>query len=227
MSKRAAWLLIVVICLHPPDDNGKPYKAWRLRDSPAAIAARKSEAAEAGEIPAGLDSVLADALVAYQQSLIAAMDDIHSELNATREVISDAGEPQPVVEKERAPDPLLTRLETLERSGKKLRDEIANLEKEIAGLVRKVDEFSDGRKPVLQSVYSSVEKVQSKSKGKGKKASSKTGAEGKAAKSAVAAAEETFGLNPVLGVVGVGILIVAAYVVRRRRGGRDLSMKAK
>lgn len=202
--------LTAVICVNPPDEYGKPYKAWRLRDSPAAVEALKADAVEAGEIPAGLDSVLADALVAYQQGLIAAINDIHEQLNAT------AGSSEVVARSDSGTHPLAGRLETLEKGGKKIKDSLAILEKEVVQLASKVDELGDGRKPVLQSVYNSViknKKAKRKPKTKAVKARAET------------TRTDSYDVRWLL--LGVAVLGVVGYVVRRRRGGRDLDLKAR
>jgi hypothetical protein len=39
---------MIVICIEPETDDGEPYKPWRLRDSPLAIATFAEEALQAG-----------------------------------------------------------------------------------------------------------------------------------------------------------------------------------
>ncbi|KAL1412889.1 hypothetical protein Q8F55_000638 [Vanrija albida] len=164
-----------IICVNPPDENGKPYTAWRMRDSPEAIAAKA--AAEAAEHPpelvVGADSRLADALVAYQMSLLSAMNGLTNRLlNATAgapasesdshrderdSVPKQDGRPardalaQPAAVREAA-----ARLDKLELGDKGLREELRRLSKEVVTLDSKVRERADAHRPFLQAVFNSV-----------------------------------------------------------------------
>ncbi|TXT13540.1 hypothetical protein VHUM_00907 [Vanrija humicola] len=133
-----------IICVNPPDENGKPYTAWRMRDSPEAIAAKAAaEAAEHPELAVGADSRLADALVAYQMSLLSAMNGLTSRLlNETASASETVSE--------------LTRLDKLERGDKALREELHRLSKDVITLDTKVRERADAHRPFLQAVYNTV-----------------------------------------------------------------------
>ncbi|KAJ9091756.1 hypothetical protein QFC19_008966 [Naganishia cerealis] len=66
-----------VICIEPETDDGEPYKPWRLRDSPLAVATFAEEAVQAG-ISNGftdeaMNAALAESLVAYQMEVMAAL----------------------------------------------------------------------------------------------------------------------------------------------------------
>lgn len=39
-----------VICIEPETDDGQPYKPWRMRDSPLAIATFEEEALQSGKM---------------------------------------------------------------------------------------------------------------------------------------------------------------------------------
>jgi len=86
-------MLIIVICINPPPVDGKAYKPWRLRDSPESIAAGEAAHPELtkttfvstpfSHVPLLLiqhtniqDSKLADAVVAYQMTLLGVVDNL-------------------------------------------------------------------------------------------------------------------------------------------------------
>ncbi|KAJ9103736.1 hypothetical protein QFC21_002196 [Naganishia friedmannii] len=70
----------IVICIEPETSDGEPYKPWRLRDSPLAVATFAEEAIQAGmtngytdEAMASPNAALAESLVTYQMEIMAAL----------------------------------------------------------------------------------------------------------------------------------------------------------
>lgn len=148
-----------------------------MRDSAEAIAAKaEADAAEHPELAVGADSRLADALVAYQMSLLSAMNGLTSRLlNATTAAtVSETdedrardSEPQPKkpAGDTRAPAAAavpaavreaVTRLDKLERGDKALREELHRLSKDVITLDSKVRERADAHRPFLQAVFNTV-----------------------------------------------------------------------
>ncbi|WOO77376.1 uncharacterized protein LOC62_01G000959 [Vanrija pseudolonga] len=170
-----------IICVNPPDENGKSYTAWRMRDSAEAIAAKAAaDAAEHPELAVGADSRLADALVAYQMTLLSAMNGLTSRLlNATTAAVASetderdsepeakhvnvnnkkpAGEARAAAARvvPAAVREAVTRLDKLERGDKALREELHRLSKDVITLDSKVRERADAHRPFLQQVFNAV-----------------------------------------------------------------------
>lgn len=147
----------------PPDAHGQQYRAWRLRDSPEAVAAR---AADDPKLAASLEGRLADALVAYQESLMIAIQDVEEGMRSAsvfpeRDKPGDAAlkrilDTQPGLN---TLEGVQKRISALEESGGKLDHAVGLLARELEILANKYQEIADIDRPILQDVYNSVKAV--------------------------------------------------------------------
>ncbi|GHJ83770.1 hypothetical protein NliqN6_0172 [Naganishia liquefaciens] len=77
-----------VICIEPATEDEQPYKPWRLRDSPLAIATLAEEAQSektGGYMDEAMHAALADSLVAYQMDVLAALKGVREKLKGSVE----------------------------------------------------------------------------------------------------------------------------------------------
>ncbi|WWD18457.1 hypothetical protein CI109_102909 [Kwoniella shandongensis] len=174
-----------IICIDMPDEDGQPYKPWRLRDSPEAIAAKAaSDAADPNNpaIQAAFDARVAEALVSYQMAMITAMDTINHKIERLTNPVSDADFLPPPHEYEqgqitggpgggggsskkktssgnRDVDELNNKLEELEKGGKRLKKQLDGVRVEFEGLSNRLKKSADDNKPVIESVFLSVQSI--------------------------------------------------------------------
>jgi hypothetical protein len=67
-----------VICIEPETDDGQPYKPWRMRDSPLAIATFEEEAMQSGKMSGHMAEAMVSLLfVAGVSSLIPGCSTLH------------------------------------------------------------------------------------------------------------------------------------------------------
>ncbi|RSH89370.1 hypothetical protein EHS25_002482 [Saitozyma podzolica] len=145
-----------IICIQAPDENGRPYKAWRLRDSPAYLAAK---AAEAARIPEGFDARLAEALVTYQASLLASVDQVTALIDASGGSLDNvgsqgagAGAGGGVSSGSSELERLVKRLDALEKGDKKLRADIEGIQEDFGTMASELKSSSDERRSLLEQV---------------------------------------------------------------------------
>ncbi|KAK4689550.1 hypothetical protein P7C73_g574, partial [Tremellales sp. Uapishka_1] len=150
-----------IICLNPPDENGKPYRPWRYRDSPLSIATK--EAALIKEHPemtkiadSNFDGRLAEALVDYQTALISAMEDIalptsnDATLDEDR-IHKESGDPR--IKK------LTAKLETLEKGDKDLWRQFDAISFELGTFITRTNDSTGLQKSSLQTIWNFVDKL--------------------------------------------------------------------
>lgn len=160
-------MLITVICINPPPYRDRPYKAWRLRDAPEAIAARAAAEAEANP-STKLSERVADSLVVYQRELLDALEAI-SNMTGGEEHVGDRGELGPGAGpgagsgKSGGKSAAEKRLAALERGDKELRAELSNLNRAINTLSGNVAEGAEVRGPILKAVYNAVRDARTRS----------------------------------------------------------------
>ncbi|KAK8858564.1 hypothetical protein IAR55_002793 [Kwoniella newhampshirensis] len=183
-----------IICIDMPDEDGQPYKPWRLRDSPEAVAAKAASDASDLTNPAAqaaFDARIAEALVSYQMALITAMDTINHKIERLTNPVSDADFLPPLHEYEQggqitgAPgggagagsgggggqqkkkassgnrdvDELNNKLEELEKGGKRLKKQLDGVRMEFDGLSNRLKKSADDNKPIIESVFLSVQSI--------------------------------------------------------------------
>ncbi|OXB37448.1 hypothetical protein LQV05_003528 [Cryptococcus neoformans] len=157
-----------IICLNP--DQDPPYKPWRFRDSPEAIAAKQAENPNANS---AFDSRIAEALVSYQMSLLNSMDAMTQKVeHLTNPIVDDV---LPFVhEHERAEadkkarqeasrkekesgnkdvDMLNVKVEELEKSGRRLKKALDGLKSDFEGLSGRLKKSADENKPIIETIF--------------------------------------------------------------------------
>ncbi|KAL7423122.1 hypothetical protein Q5752_002421 [Cryptotrichosporon argae] len=223
-----------IICLNPPDQGGKPYKPWRLRDSPAAIADRA--AAEAAEHPekvkldsSGYDGALAEALVNYQMTLIGAMNSIQAKLDphakaapaaAAEGEEQDGGEPA-------ALHGVSARLERIEQGERQLRSGLEAIQARLTSLSTNMTHTADTNRPLLERVYAGIKLAKAAAIGQGQHSAHAhtrpdIDLESLVIRAELAAAEQSSGLAwPLLLMVAAGALLALGMSLLRRARARS------
>ncbi|WWC88573.1 uncharacterized protein L201_003485 [Kwoniella dendrophila CBS 6074] len=169
-----------IICLNMPDENGKPYKPWRFRDSSQAIAARAASGEVSDSIvQAAFDARIAEALVSYQFSLTTAMDVINHKIEKlTNPVDYDGDEfkkPKYKHEHEkdeetltnkkkkssgnRDIDEFTNKIDFLEQSNKKLKKNFDGLKMDFENLSGRLKKGADDNKPIIEQIFIKVQSI--------------------------------------------------------------------
>ncbi|OCF33473.1 hypothetical protein I316_04894 [Kwoniella heveanensis BCC8398] len=170
-----------IICIEMPEENGQPYKPWRFRDSPEAVAA-KAAAGDSSDpmIQAAFDARIAEALVSYQMALISAMDVINHKIERLTNPVSENDFAPPVYKHEhelaaaaaateggkkkvssgnRDIDELSSKLEGLELNGKKLKKSFDGIKLDFDGLSNRLRKGAEDNKPIIESVFLKVQSI--------------------------------------------------------------------
>ncbi|WVR06336.1 hypothetical protein IAU60_003367 [Kwoniella sp. DSM 27419] len=168
-----------IICITAPEENGQPYKPWRFRDSPAAIAA-KAAAGESSDpvVQAAFDARIAEALVSYQMALISAMDNINHKIEHLTHPVTEEDFAQPAYKHEhevakgaeggakkktssgnRDVDQLVVKLEELEQSGRKLKKQVDGVRMDFDGFSHRLKKGAEDNKPIIEAIFLKVQSL--------------------------------------------------------------------
>ncbi|WVQ96691.1 hypothetical protein IAU59_003797 [Kwoniella sp. CBS 9459] len=165
-----------IICINMPEENGQPYKPWRFRDAPEAVAA-KAASGDASDpmVQAAFDARIAEALVSYQMALISAMDVINHKIERLTNPVSENDFDAPVYKHEhelateraktkvlsgnRDIDELSLKLEGLELNGKKLKKSFDGIRLDFDGLSNRLRKGAEDNKPIIESVFLKVQSI--------------------------------------------------------------------
>ncbi|WWC96110.1 hypothetical protein V866_002977 [Kwoniella sp. B9012] len=167
-----------IICVNMPDENGKPYKPWRFRDSSQAIAARAASGDSSDPVvQAAFDARIAEALVSYQFALTSAMDIINDKIEKITNPINEEDFAVPVYKHEheitaenkqkkkltssgnRDIDELSNKLEVLEQNSRKVKKNFDGLKLDFEGLSGRLKKGADDNKPIIESIFIKVQNI--------------------------------------------------------------------
>lgn len=144
---------MTVICINPPDEDGKPYKPWRFRDSDEALARQRAE--ETGPVSFvrcrdslrlssdKQDSRLAEAVVTYQMKLLAAVGDVNKRLEKRNKPVDIDEEEEAKHAKMKGKtgikqlDELYSKLDGLDHGERKLQREMEAVQRNMVELTQK------------------------------------------------------------------------------------------
>ncbi|WRT67769.1 uncharacterized protein IL334_004742 [Kwoniella shivajii] len=168
-----------IICLNMPDENGKPYKPWRFRDSSEAIAAKAASGESSSDpvVQAAFDARIAEALVSYQFALTTAMDVINHKIEKLTNPMNEDDFIAPVYKHEheitqeakqakkkstsgnRDIDELSNKLEGLEQSERKLKKSLDGLKLDFDALSGRLKKGAEDTKPLIEAIFIKVQSV--------------------------------------------------------------------
>ncbi|KAJ9120976.1 hypothetical protein QFC24_004956 [Naganishia onofrii] len=161
-----------VICIEPETDDGEPYKPWRLRDSPLAIATFAEEALQAGITNGYTDeamvillsnAALAESLVTYQMEIMAALKALKDKVASVasgKDVKGRAGTAEKTPVSAVLTD-LFTRLANLESEKKQVRLTIEQMSKMMERFNTRFSGHQKDHNKALRHVVSAAKRLRS------------------------------------------------------------------
>ncbi|KAI9631985.1 pectin lyase fold/virulence factor [Dioszegia hungarica] len=203
-----------IICIDPVPVRGQPYKPWRLRDAPQAIALKQASDPKSQAI---VNARVADALVKYQSTLLAHLQLLSDRLDSVDPSAQVAHTPQALSGDQIAV--IMKRIDALEKGEKKVRAEVEGVREDWGTMSEEWKRSSTDQKPILEYIFRSVTSLDHTSDSQSPRAnlanSIQNGLGGQ--------------LSGTLATVGAfGAMVVGASVlVRRWRGRRDKGAKIR
>ncbi|ORY28451.1 pectin lyase fold/virulence factor [Naematelia encephala] len=158
-----------IICINPPDVNGQSYVPWRFRNSPPVVSPPTEDGTttEDDVVSTGtFDTRLAEALVAYQMTLLDSMNVLNAQIEQGASPLSDTASEQDKVPRgtgNHQVDRVIDRLDGLEKGEKGLKKELDAIQGEFEALSSRIRKSAEDTQPIVQAVWANVAGLKSRS----------------------------------------------------------------